>query len=64
VVDLPYRTIAPAVGLVVEIDGEHRRIVADIDLAAVGLVDLDGIGVDDVLPAMVFEITRHDVASC
>src|SRR5262249_10896198 len=60
-VDLFYRTVAAAIGLVVEVDREHRRIVADVDLAAIGLVDLDGVGIDDVLPAMVFEIARHDV---
>src|SRR5262249_46784953 len=60
-VDLFHRTVAAAIGFVVEVDGEHRRTVADINLAAIGLVDLDGVGVDDVLPAMIFEIARHDV---
>jgi hypothetical protein len=60
-VDLFHRAVAAAIGLVVEIDGEHRRVVPDIDPAAVSLVDLDRIGVDDVLPAMVLEIARHDV---
>src|SRR5215831_3314336 len=60
-VDLFHRTVAAAIGLVVEVDGEHRRIVADINFATIGLVDLDGVGVDDVLPAMIFEIARHDV---
>src|SRR5262249_49123215 len=60
-VDLSHRTVATAISLVVEVDGEHRRIVADVDLAMIGLVDLDGVGIDDILPAMVFEIARHDV---
>src|SRR5262249_50712499 len=60
-VDFFHWTVAAAIGLVVEVDGEHRRVVSDINLAAIGLVDLDGVGVDDVLPAMIFEIARHDV---
>src|SRR6185295_6071419 len=58
-VDLGDRPAAALISLVVQVDGEYRRVVADIELAAVGLVDLDGVGIDDVLPAMVFEIARH-----
>jgi hypothetical protein len=60
-IDVLHRTVAAAIDLVVKIDGEHRGIVADINLAAISLVDLDGVGVDDVLPAMVFEVARHDL---
>src|SRR5262249_43478500 len=60
-IDLLHRTIAAAIRLIVEIDGEHRGIVAHIELAAIGLIDLDRVGVDEVLPAMVFEVARHDV---
>src|SRR5262249_13094211 len=59
--DFFYPAVAAAVGFVVEGGGEHPPVVAHTNLAAIGLVDLDGVGVDDVLPAMILEIPRHDV---
>src|ERR1700688_1371529 len=58
-VGLAYRAMTPLIGLVVEIDRQHRGIAPDPDLAAIGLVDVEDLLVDDVLPAMVLEIARH-----
>jgi hypothetical protein len=55
-VDLLDRAIAPQIGLVVEIDRQHGRIVPHIGLAAIGLIDLQRVRIYDVFPAVVFEI--------
>jgi hypothetical protein len=52
--------ISALIGLVIEIDRQHRRIAADAELAAIGLIDFEDLLVDDVLPAMVLEIAGHD----
>src|SRR5215472_5366671 len=58
-VDFAHRTRATLVGLVVEIDREHRGIAPDLHVAPVRLVDLEDLVVDQVLPAMVLELARH-----
>jgi hypothetical protein len=30
-----------------------------MDLASIGLIDLGGLGVEKILPAVVFEVARH-----
>ena len=56
------RLRAAAIDALVEIDREQRRMRADEDLALVAGIDLEDVGRDDVLPAMVFEIVRHCIA--
>jgi hypothetical protein len=58
-VDLAHRVVPAQIGLVVEVDGEHRGVVADLGFAPIGLVDRDSVGVDDVFPAVILEIPRH-----
>ena len=58
-VDLAHRPAAALIGLVVKVDGEHRRIVAHIGFAPIGLINLKRLGVDHVFPAMVLEVARH-----
>src|SRR5215468_7779905 len=53
------RAIPAQIGLVVEVDGQNGWIVADVNSALVGLIDLQRVGVDNVLPAVVFEIASH-----
>jgi len=55
-VDLFDRAVPAQIGLVVEVDGQNGGVVADVDSALVGLIDLQRVGVDDVLPAVVFRI--------
>src|SRR5262249_31003524 len=58
-IDLAHRAVAALISLVVEIDRQHRGIATDANLATIGLVDFENLLVDDVLPAMVFEISCH-----
>src|SRR5437660_3967329 len=51
---------APAeIGLVVEVDGQNSRVVPHVNPAVIGLIDLQSVGIDDVLPTMVFKIASH-----
>lgn len=46
----------------VEIDGDHRGLVADERLAPVAVLDLERVRIDHVLPAVVLEalFARYD----
>src|ERR1700686_38159 len=63
-VDFAHRAITPLISLVVEVDRQHGGIAADPDLATIGLVDFDDLGIDNVLPAMVLEIACHGGLLC
>ena len=60
-IDVLHGTIAAAISLVVEIDGEHRRVIADVEPASIGLVNLNRVGIDHIFPAVIFEVACHDV---
>src|SRR5215831_9633217 len=58
-VDFANRTVAALINLVVEVDRKHGGTASDADLTSIGLIDLDNLLIDDVLPAMIFEIACH-----
>src|SRR5262245_9429954 len=62
-VDLFDRPIPTQISLVVEVDRQHGRALANVELTMVGPVDLQGLLVDDVLPAVIFEIAGHSLCS-
>src|SRR5262245_44353826 len=55
------RPVPAEISLVVEVDGQNGRVIAYVNLAVIGLVDLQRVGIDDVLPTMVFKIAGHRV---
>ena len=60
-----HRRLRPArIDAFVEVDRQQRRIRADRNLALVMRIDLEDVGGDDVLPAVVFEIVAHDRTCC
>src|ERR1700744_4264464 len=62
-IGVAHRPCTTEISLIVEVDCENCRIVADKSLALVSLIDRCRVGVDNVLPAMIFEIPRHSQVS-
>ena len=60
-VHLNNRPIAALIGFFVEVDCEQRGTRADIEIAAIGTIDLDHLVADDVFPAIVLKRIRHGV---
>src|SRR5262249_39083485 len=58
-VDVAHRATAALIDLVVEIDREHCGTASDPNFTTIGLVDLDDVLIDDVLPAMIFKIAHR-----
>src|SRR5260370_10065654 len=58
-VDFANRAVAALIGLVIEIDRQHRGTASDRNFATIGLIDLDDVLIDDVLPAMIFKIAHR-----
>src|SRR5258708_2753723 len=62
-VDFANRAITALIDLVVQIDRQHRGTGANPNFATVRLIDLDDVLIDDVLPAMIFEIAHRSASS-
>src|SRR6266851_8133030 len=62
-VDFANRAITALIDLVIEIDRQHRGTASDRNFATIGLIDLDDVLIDDVLPAMIFKIAHRSASS-
>jgi hypothetical protein len=56
------RHVATQIDLVVEIYGEDDRLRSDANFAPISFIDLERFIIDDISPAVVFEIPRHFVS--
>src|SRR5713226_1179922 len=62
-VDFANRAITALIDLVIEIDRQHRGTASDRNFATIGLIDLDDVLIDDVLPAMIFKVAHRSTSS-
>ncbi len=63
-VGFAHRDISTAIGITIEVDGEHRRGRSDEDVAMIGTVDFQDLVIDEVLPAMIVEVLHCLVPHC